>query len=94
LENIAEKECEVTKFFMGVTLLIILESCKYQGRDAIGRAWIEGLQTVGIGREVVEGLMKSAKKLGKAAMGGVRRKRRRSRKLGQKGGKGGKGGRI
>jgi hypothetical protein len=77
LEEKAGNGCEETEFVMRAMLLLVLESCKGEVRDEIGRTWVEGLRAVGTGMEVVEGPMevvrKGVKKVGKAIMGGIKR---------------------
>jgi DNA-binding transcriptional regulator PaaX len=77
LEEKAGNGCEETEFVMRAMVLLVLESCKDEVRDEIGKAWVEGLRAVGTGMGVIEGPMEvvrtGVKKVGKAIMGGVRR---------------------
>jgi hypothetical protein len=77
LEEKAGNGCEETESVMRAMLLLVLESCKGEVRDEIGRTWVEGLRAVGTGMEVIEGPMEvvreGVKKVGKAIMGGIRR---------------------
>ena len=86
LQAPAEKGCEATEFVMRAMLLLVLESCKNDVRDEVGRAWVETLRAVGTGTVVVvdgpiDVVRKGVKKVGKAILGRVMRSKEEIEKI-------------
>ena len=66
-----------TEFVLRSALLLVLESCKNEMRDEVGKAWVHCLKEVGIGKRIEKGSLEivrnGVKKVGNLVFKGVQR---------------------
>jgi hypothetical protein len=66
-------EDNVTEFMLRAMLLLVLETCKIESYDEVGRAWVACLREIGTRSPLANSPMEKVKKVGKAIFGKVKR---------------------
>jgi hypothetical protein len=66
-------EDNVTEFMLRAMLLLVLDTCKIESYDEVGRAWSNCLREIGTGSPLANSPMEKVKKVGKASFEKVKR---------------------